>query len=837
MAGFYSINLTTGAATLIGAVGPGGTALLGFAIGTAAGNDFLSGGAGADTFDGGPLEDTMVGGLGADTYDGGTGFDTILVQGTSNNDRIDAIQDSPTTLRYEVSDTLLGYDGVVGGAGTETDTLVVFPVSGIPTTPTVENVSIVSGSGDDIIRVTQSDSLIAGGLQALSLRFTVDAGAPAASDRLQVVDDGLGDTTIQRVGATPGTGSYQIGALAPVVYFDVEYAQLTPLDPIIGGTGTDGLGRLFVFKPDRYESNNSRLNATFLGSGSAINLDPTIDPGFDAAFGAAGDEDWYRIVAQFTGDLDIRVFFEGQGTLGNLRAGLPGDGNLDIALYDSNGLVGPPAQVAGSIAGETAFGTNEATLNDADERIRIPAVEGQTYYLRVRGAPIVAGANTSAAINVYNVSVINTPAPVPFDLELHDIVGVAEVDGAPATTATTFSASGIDASFVLSTVDDFYNGKDIYFTNGPLNGLRGRVLDYVGATQTFSFAAGTFPSFLTLVGFTGSDFQIESIDTGRSQFDNVTRDTTPTLFIRVADSALLNDIPDNGAAPGSPPDQTIAIPFVTDTSIDVPTGATPRSGFRVAVFITENTTHTPVGFAQPVAGSPGVYTYEFAPGQLAQFAGTSFTNSFFLSARVEMIDPAQNINAGDVQEQAQGFGAFAHSLEIVLDTQEPPVFFGLPNDPNDGLLPDSDTGIGFNQPTLSDGVTSDTTPGFFGQAEANAIIRLFVDAPQAGFPTGNGIFQPGIDFQVGFDVAEPFDGTNQYPNGYWQIDSININLNAAPFPVDGLRTLVCYGRGRRRQHQQHHARERAGTANPYRHRGSAGHRRGGWRQPGHRRNR
>ena len=71
------------------------------------------------------------------------------------------------------------------------------------------------------------------------------------------------------------------------------------------------------------------------------------------------------------------------------------------------------------------FGTNDggAELNvdgDAfaeDERIRIPAVAGQTYYLRVFGA----GTN-STSINNYNITVINIEPPVPFDIELLDIL-------------------------------------------------------------------------------------------------------------------------------------------------------------------------------------------------------------------------------------------------------------------------------------------------------------------------------------------------------------------------------------------------------------------------------
>src|SRR6185369_2586362 len=173
---------------------------------------------------------------------------------------------------------------------------------------------------------------------------------------------------------------------------------------------------------------------------------------------------------------------------------------------------------------------------------------------------------------------------------------------------------------------------------------------------------------------------------------------------------------------------------------------------------------------------------------LAQFmsAGTSNTTSFFISARTEIIDPAS-------PQQAQGYGAYAQSLEILVDTQPPPIFFGLPNVPNDGLLPDSDTGDQANPETLVDLVTSDTTPGFFGQAEADSVVRLFVDLNANGTTnpdgTGDGIFEPDVDFQVGFDVAKPYDGTNQYPNGYWQVDAITFNLNAAPFPIGGQRTL------------------------------------------------
>src|SRR4029079_14421051 len=64
-------------------------------------NHAILGGGGADMLFGNAGDDTFVPGfdLAIDTVDGGTGFDTILVQGSSANDRIDARQDSHTQVR------------------------------------------------------------------------------------------------------------------------------------------------------------------------------------------------------------------------------------------------------------------------------------------------------------------------------------------------------------------------------------------------------------------------------------------------------------------------------------------------------------------------------------------------------------------------------------------------------------------------------------------------------------------------------------------------------------------------------------------------------------------
>src|SRR5262249_12144676 len=121
-----------------------------------------------------------------------------------------------------------------------------------------ENVRVEAGDGNDLIRVVQAHALNA--TPALSLRITV-LGGPGAGDRLAVVDDGPGNLVLDRRGPDAGSGSFQVGPLAPVFYEDVETAQVTPLDPVTGGTGADGAGRVVVFHTDPLEFNDSRLNA------------------------------------------------------------------------------------------------------------------------------------------------------------------------------------------------------------------------------------------------------------------------------------------------------------------------------------------------------------------------------------------------------------------------------------------------------------------------------------------------------------------------------------------------------------------------------------------------
>ena len=122
------------------------------------------------------------------------------------------------------------------------------------------------------------------------------------------------------------------------------------------GVDADGSSRLVVFSDQSPEKGaNDTINlATHLGAGGGLNLDPAIFP--------AGDVDTYQLVAQETWMLDFHVFFE-------LNAALPDNGNLDVDVLDANGNL---------IASGAASGDGQ--------QVTIPAVKGQVYFLRVRGA-------------------------------------------------------------------------------------------------------------------------------------------------------------------------------------------------------------------------------------------------------------------------------------------------------------------------------------------------------------------------------------------------------------------------------------------------------------------
>lgn len=124
------------------------------------------------------------------------------------------------------------------------------------------------------------------------------------------------------------------------------------------------------------------------------------DPGVASVLGAFGsynnqnltihsdtDEDFFKVAALYTGKLFVRISYNGRLS------------DLDIQVRDKFNNV-----IATSTAG---LDSNNI------ETLIIPAVAGEAYFVRVLAEP-----GQAPPINVYDLDIINTPAPTPFGLVL-----------------------------------------------------------------------------------------------------------------------------------------------------------------------------------------------------------------------------------------------------------------------------------------------------------------------------------------------------------------------------------------------------------------------------------
>jgi len=287
----------------------------------------------------------------------------------------------------------------------------------------VEMAGIRGGEGDDRLGVEPGADLF----------VHVDGGLPNARDRVWIEDAGPGDLVLHREGYDRRSGSVVVGSLKPVDYVNAERVDILPLDAVTGGTGSDELGRLVVFDRDPFEHNESLPTNTRFLVLSEVAVNPTIDPGFDIGSypdgpQLPGDEDWFEFLAPKIGTFRFDVFFERITAVGNGGVGLPGYGDLGIAVYNSGGdlMVHGRADNAGANAEVTASAT-------------FSAAEGEVYYLRVRGG---SEARADAdSINTYSARVVEA-----------DVLGpqVFDPDGAGPEQAIQIVTAGMpNAEFNL----------------------------------------------------------------------------------------------------------------------------------------------------------------------------------------------------------------------------------------------------------------------------------------------------------------------------------------------------------------------------------------------------
>ena len=229
---------------------------------------------------------------------------------------------------------------------------------------------------------------------------------------------------------------------------------------------------------------------------------------------------------------------------------------------------------------------------------------------------------------------------------------------------------------------------------------------------------------------------VDASDTGRHNQDNVTKDNTLTV------TSTVDDTPtgDGNAKPNT------IIYRIFDRPDPVQFGATAVKGEELLIdsFVSQP------GFSE---------------------------KGYFTDTLKALLDGVHNLKL-EVEDLA---GNLSHDylLTVTIDT-EAPAKPTLAIDPAT-----SDTGVAGQPDTIVDRITSDSETGFVGQAEADAIVRMWADGPDVsdGVVDGSDVFQ-------GLTVAIPLDGNLAFPSGQWNLaGQYDLNDPTVGFPLDGLRQI------------------------------------------------
>lgn len=245
---------------------------------------------------------------------------------------------------------------------------------------------------------------------------------------------------------------------------------------------------------------------------------------------------------------------------------------------------------------------------------------------------------------------------------------------------------------------------------------------------------------------------VEASDTGRHNDDNVTRDNTPDVTITTEDPNAGNHVlfTDNMKFRIFDRFEGQQEFLLYDSALDVPVDNTTTAGDGFTSLLQILTTLPAQYFALNGANLPAV--------TVAGVLGDGIHN-----LKLEVEDRAGNISADFL-------------LDLLIDTVAPPVSIL-------GIFPSSgDSGVAGDPATFTDRVTNDTSVGFVGWAEADSIVRLYVDAAADG-AIGN-----AAEYRL--TVALPYDGDEAFPDGQWTAAFLR-NLNdPAWFPLDGVREVL-----------------------------------------------
>ena len=527
------------------------------------------------------------GGIGAIGTVGNT--DKVIVQGTNSRDLFQIDQGARTVqvLAFNVN-----------------------PLKTVLLDPTIQVLTALGLNGQDTFQVVPAAGIagFAGDTSGINnLLINVDGGSDASGENNALVVQGTGGATLPATtfvvdnrGANFTSGTVRVFQ-STVPNPDINYVNVQTVSPKVFVNVQPNQAdqpNLLILGPDLNEPNEFQQNAAFVGSGSTLQIQhASIFPNSAEYPGVPGDNDYYRVVAQTTGTLDFQVYFK-------LYPGLlPQGGNLALEVLDAAGHVIGRATITPEL-----FGTHGTAAN---ARVRIPAVAGQSYYLHVFGGPNADNQPNPLVVNGYDATIIDTPDPVPSDLQLSrsEVVVTITGGGSGYTSPPTVTFSGGGATTQATGI--------AIISGGVVTGVQitSSGSGYTSAPAV-AFSGGGFTVAATATASLGDtgDLPVNSpqSDSGRSQFDNITYVNNPTIYLRLDDAIFLHDLPGNQTPGGVPPMGPIVIPFNTSTTpADLAAQGTLTAGFRIAVYDGGN--GAPAGRQPAHARSERLDVHRFRP--------------------------------------------------------------------------------------------------------------------------------------------------------------------------------------------------------------------------------
>lgn len=245
---------------------------------------------------------------------------------------------------------------------------------------------------------------------------------------------------------------------------------------------------------------------------------------------------------------------------------------------------------------------------------------------------------------------------------------------------------------------------------------------------------------------------VEASDTGRHNDDNVTNDSTPSVTITTED-----------------PHAAWHVLFTDNLT------------FRIfdrfegqQEFLLYNSALDAAADAVTTVGDGFTSLQQILATLPAQYFALNAANAPAITAAGVLGDGIHGLKL-EVEDRAGNISP-DFLLDVTIDTVAPPVNII-------GIAPaTTDTGVAGYPATFTDRVTSDTATGFLGRAEADATVRLYVDAA-----ANLGINNAG---EYSLAVAVPYDGDDAFPNGQWATSFIRDLNSPAWFPFDGVREVL-----------------------------------------------